>query len=105
MIRRPSDIEPTETARQVWRGVFKPRRKAFGFEGHLDHIGPMQWITAADCQMNYLRHERFFLPNTADKEIHGPFNGDALQNRTAARLSEPAENLFFEETEERFFRN
>ncbi|MEM3432783.1 MAG: hypothetical protein QXU79_00660 [Candidatus Micrarchaeaceae archaeon] len=100
-----SDIEFTETARRVWRGVFKPRRKAFGFECHLDHIDPMLRITAADCQMNYLGHEIPFLLNTVDKEIRNFFKGDALQNRIAARLSELAENLFFEETEERFFRD
>lgn len=99
-----SDTGFAEIAQQVWRGVFKPRQKAFGFECHLDHVDPMLRIMAADCQMNYLGHEIPFLLNTVDKELRNFFKGHALQIRIAAQLSELAENLFFEEGDERLFR-
>jgi hypothetical protein len=98
------DKEFTQISESVWRGVFKPRQKAFGFECHLDHIEPIMRIMAADCQMNHLGHEIPFLLNEVDKEIRNFFKGRALQTRIAAQLSELAENLFFEESDERFFR-
>ena len=38
-------------ARDILRGVFKPRKKAFGFEVHRKHLEDMLRITAADCQV------------------------------------------------------
>lgn len=100
-----NDEEFVDIAQKVWRGVFKPRRKAFGFECYLDHVDPMLRIMAADCQMNYLGHEIPFLLNAVDKEIRNFFKGHALQNRIAAQLSELAENIFIEESDERLFRD
>ena len=98
------DAEFTEIARQVWRGVFKPRQKAFGFECHIEHVNPMLRIMAADCQMNQPGHEIPFLLNEVDKEIRRFFKSDMLQIRIAAQLAQMAENLFFEESDERIFR-
>ncbi|GAP12181.1 hypothetical protein BECAL_03384 [Bellilinea caldifistulae] len=99
-----NDQEFVQEAKQIWRGVFKPRQKAFGFEVHLDHIAPMLRIMVADCQMNHLGHEIPFLLNTVDKEIRNFFKSKVLQTQIAAQLSDLSENIFFEEMEERLFR-
>lgn len=100
-----NDDEFVKIAQRIWRGVFKPRQKAFGFECYLDHLDPMLRIMAADCQMNYLGHEIPFLLNAVDREIRNFFKGRVLETRIAAQLSELAENVFLEESDERLFRD
>ena len=91
-------------ARDILRGVFKPRKKAFGFEVHRKHLEDMLRIMAADCQMNNPRHEIPFLLNRIDEEVRKNFDPRILKDRIAAQMAAESEELFFEETDERDFR-
>ena len=91
-------------APSIFRGIFKPRKKAFGFEVHADHLETMLRIMAADCQLNNAGHEIPYLLNRIDEEIRGNYGARILRDRIAARMSQQGEELFFEETDERVFR-
>ena len=91
-------------ARDILRGVFKPRKKAFGFEVHRKHLDDMLRIMAADCQMNKPGHEIPFLLNRIDEEVRKNFDPRILKDRIAAQMAAESEELFFEETDERDFR-
>ena len=92
-------------AREVLRGVFKPRNKAFSFEVHKDHLEDMLRIMAADCQMNNAGHEIPFLLNRIDEEVRKNFSPQILKDRIAIQMATHSEELFFEETNERSFRS
>lgn len=91
-------------APRILRGIFKPRKKAFGFEAHEDHLEEMLRIMAADCQLNNVGHEIPFLLNRVDEEVRKNFNQRILKDRIAAEMVTQSEELFFEETNERSFR-
>lgn len=59
---------------------------------------------AADCQMNNLGHEIPFLLNRIDEEVRQNFNPRILKDRIAVEMTTYSEELFFEETDERSFR-
>ena len=90
--------------RDILRGVFKPRKKAFGFEVHRKHLENMLRIMAADCQMNSPGHEIPFLLNRIDEEVRKNFDPRILKDRIAAQIAAESEELFFGETDERDFR-
>ncbi len=92
------------TAPHVLRGVFKPKKKAFGFEVHEDHLEDMIRIMAADCQLNNVGHEIPYLLNRVDEEVRRNFNPKMLQDRISLKMATQSEELFFEETNERSFR-
>ena len=91
-------------ARDILRGVFKPRKKAFGFEVHRNHLEDMLRIMAADCQMNNPGHEIPFLLNRIDEEVRKNFDPRILKDRIAAQMVSESEELFFGETDEHAFR-
>lgn len=91
-------------APHILRGVFKPAKKAFGFEVHEDHLEDMLRIMSADCQLNSIGHEIPFLLNIVDQEVRRFFSPQILSDRIAAATSSQSEELFFEETNEREFR-
>ncbi|MDE0012570.1 MAG: hypothetical protein OXU36_15575 [Candidatus Poribacteria bacterium] len=93
-----------DIAGDIFRGVFKPRNKAFGFEVHKDHLETMLRIMAADCQMNNPGHEIPFLLNRIDEEVRENFSQRILKDRIAVQMATHSEELFFEETNERSFR-
>ena len=90
--------------RDILRGVFKPRKKAFGFEVHRKHLEGMLRIMVADCQMNSPGHEIPFLLNRIDEEVRKNFDPRILKDRIAAQMAAESEELFFDETDERAFR-
>ena len=92
-------------APDIFRGVFKPRNKAFGFEAHKDHLENMLRIMAADCQMNNPGHEIPFLLNRIDQEVRRNFSQRILKDQIAVQMATHSEELFFEEIDERFFRS
>ena len=94
-----------DIACDIFRGVFKPRNKAFGFEVHKDHLENMLRIKAADCQMNNPGHEIPFLLNRIDEEVRQNFSQRILKDRIAVQMTTQSEELFFEETDERSFRS
>lgn len=94
-----------DIADDIFRGVFKPRNKAFGFEVHKDHLEDMLRIMAADCQMNNPGHEIPFLLNRIDEEVRKNFSSRILKDRIAIQMATHSEELFFEETNERSFRS
>jgi hypothetical protein len=91
-------------APRILRGVFKPAKKAFGFEVHEEHFDDMIRIMAADCQMNHVGHEIPYLLNRVDEEVKQQFNQRILRDRIASEMSLRSEELFFEETSERLLR-
>ena len=100
-----SDRFKNSVTPNILRGVFKPRNKAFGFEVHKAHLEDMLRIMAADCQMNNAGHEIPFLLNRIDEEVRKNFSPQILQNQIAVKMATHSEELFFEETNERFFRS
>ena len=105
---RKSSISNTfksHIAPHIFRGVFKPQNKAFGFEVHEDHFENMVRIMAADCQMNNPGHEIPFLLNRIDQMVRKNFNPHALEDRIATQMAIESEKIFFQETDERFFRS
>ena len=103
--RYVSDKFKNGIACDIFRGVFKPRNKAFGFEVHKDHLEDMLRIMAADCQMNNIGHEIPFLLNRIDEEVRKNFSQRILKDRIATKMATHSEELFFEETNERSFRS
>jgi hypothetical protein len=91
-------------ASQVLRGVFKPMKKAFGFEVHQDHLAEMLRILAADCQMNYVGREIPYLLNRVEEEVRYHLRPGILRDRIAAKLASPNEEVFLEEIEDRRIR-
>ncbi len=87
-------------APQILRGVFKPGKKAFGFEVHQAHFADMIRIRAADCQMNYVGREVPYLLNRVDEEVRRYFRPGLLRDRIAANLAQQREELFLEEKED-----
>jgi hypothetical protein len=98
------DEEFVALAKQVWRGVFKPAEKAFGFECHVEHLPFMLRLLAADCQMNLPGHEIPFLLNEIDREIRAFFKPDLVKAKIGQRMVRTGEELFYEEGDERDFR-
>jgi hypothetical protein len=88
----------------VLRGIFKPAKKAFGFEVHQDHFRDMLRIMAADCQLNHIGHEIPYLLNRVDEEVRTNFKPAVLRDRISTNLSRQSEELFMEETDERHLR-
>lgn len=93
-----------EFAPRIYRGIFKPQNKTFGFEVHEDHLEDMLRMMAADCQLNHVGHEIPFLLNRVDEEVRRNFNATILKERIALRMATQSEGLFIEETDERSFR-
>jgi hypothetical protein len=94
----------TQHAQHVLRGIFKPAKKAFGFEVHERDLETMVRIMAADCQLNHVGHEIPYLLNRVDEEVRRSFSQRVLRDRISAGLSKQSEELFFEETDERSLR-
>jgi hypothetical protein len=93
-----------QVAPHIFRGIFKPRHKAFGFEVHEEHMEDMLRILAADAQLNYAGHEIPFLLNRVDEEIRARMSPRILRDRIAVRMASASEGLFFDEQHERDFR-
>ena len=91
-------------AHDIFRGVFKPRNKVFGFEVHRNHFEDMLRIMTADCQINNPGHEIPFLLNRIDEEVRKNFSPHILKDRIAVEMAIQSEELFFGETDERSFR-
>ena len=86
------------------RGVFKPAKKPFGFECHIDCLDDMLRIMAADCQMNNVGHEIPYLLNRVDEEVRRNFNQKIVAQGVASQLAQKSEELFMEEESERNLR-
>ena len=85
-------------ASKIFRGVFKPRNKAFGFEVHTSHFEDMIRIMAADCQINNAGQEIPYLLNRIDEEVRKNFNPWILRDRIATEMAMESEELFFGDT-------
>ena len=99
-----ADSDFVGLSQNIFRGLFKPRDKFFGFECHQNHLLEMLRIMAADCQMNQPGHEIPYLLNLVDKEIQSFFRPNVLKDEIAYQLSKESEALFFMEGDEHNFR-
>ena len=97
-----ADIADLE--QNILRGVFKPAKKPFGFECHIDCLDDMLRIMAADCQMNNVGHEIPYLLNRVDEEVRRNFNQKIVAQGVASQLAQKSEELFMEEESERNLR-
>lgn len=96
--------ETAELEKNIRRGVFKPAKKPFGFECHIDCLDDMLRIMAADCQMNNVGHEIPYLLNRVDEEVRRNFNQKIMAQGVASKLAQNSEELFMEEENERNLR-
>ncbi|HEY1298111.1 MAG TPA: hypothetical protein VGJ60_33950 [Chloroflexota bacterium] len=90
---------------EVWRGVFKPRHKAFGFEVHREHLEDMLRIAAASAHLDQLGHEIPYLLNLVDVEVRTRFGRRLLDQRLRQVLAERGLQSYFEELDERELRD
>lgn len=102
--RWESDRAFADMARNIVRGVFKPRGKAFGFECHTKDFPAMIRLVVADCQMNHPGHEIPYLLELIDQTIRTFFRPNIVKDMISQRLSMHSDELFFGEGEERDFR-
>jgi len=93
-----------DLAPRILRGIFKPAKKAFGFEVHQDHMADMLRISAADCQLNHVGHEIPYLLNRVDEEVRRHFSPAILRDRITGTMARQGEELFLEEVDERLMR-
>ena len=96
--------ETADLEKHIMRGVFKPAKKPFGFECHIDCLDDMLRIMAADCQMNNVGHEIPYLLNRVDEEVRRNFNQKIMAQGVASQLAQHSEELFMEEENERNLR-
>ena len=99
-----SDAAFDNVAKKVWRGIFKPGSKTFGFECHEDHMSDMLRIMAADVFIENPGHEIPFLLHQVDQVARKGFAGTPLQNALQDSLSISGDDLFFDESDEHDFR-
>jgi hypothetical protein len=90
---------------EIWRGVFKPRHKAFGFEVHRDHLDTMLRIAAASAHLDQIGHEIPYLLNLVDVEVRSRFGRGLLNQRLRRVLAERGLRDYFEELDERELRD
>ena len=93
-----------DTARFILRGVFKPRKQAYGFEVHTNELSLMSRLPAADCQMNHVGHEIPYLLNQVDYQIKQHCGRGMLEQSIAQKMYRESEELFFGNIDEHDFR-
>lgn len=93
-----------EVAPRIWRGIFRPRDKVFGFEVHERDLETLLPIMAADCQMNHVGHEIPYLLNRVDEQVRHHFRSGPLGAHLQSELSSLGEEIAFREFHERDYR-
>jgi hypothetical protein len=92
-------------AEKVWRGVYKPCAKAFGFEAHEDHLEDLLRIAVGTAHMDALGHEIPLPLNMVDPEVRQRFGGRLLRQAVRNALAERGVGAFFEEMDEHALRD
>jgi hypothetical protein len=89
----------------IWRGVYRPMTKAFGFEcdiKHLDRVVAMLWH---ERDVHHLGHEIPFLLNQVDAHLRATFNAQGMQHHLTYTLGlDLSQDELFDEMDERDFR-
>lgn len=93
-----------EVAPKIWRGIFRPRDKVFGFEVHERDLETLLPIMAADCQMNHVGHEIPYLLNRVDEQVRHHFRSGPLGIHLQSELSSLGEEVAFREFHELDYR-
>lgn len=93
-----------ELSPRIIRGVFKPYKRAFGFEVLEDHLDDMIRILAADAHMTQEGHEIPYLLNLVDGEIRRMFKRHKLLSDIALKMNQTSNSIYQEEWDEHAFR-
>lgn len=91
-------------AKNILRGIFKPKHKVFGFEVHRKDLRKMLHLAFADCQMNNNGHEIPYLLNLVDMKIKANCSQSFLKNAIKRKIYDLGEDIFFEEMDEQEMR-
>jgi len=93
-----------ELSPRIIRGVFKPYKRAFGFEVLEDHLDDMLRLLAADAHMSQEGHEIPYLLNLVDGEIRRMFKRHKLLSDIALKMNQTSDSIYQEEWDEHAFR-
>ncbi len=89
--------------RDIFRGIYKPGRKAFGFQCHRDDLPSVVCLLSMDCHPQP-GHEIPFLLEQVDAKIRGRYRPTETMSAIEATLARHNMDEFYDETEERMFR-
>ncbi|OQW91224.1 MAG: hypothetical protein BWK78_05215 [Thiotrichaceae bacterium IS1] len=89
--------------RDIFRGIYKPGRKAFGFQCHRDDLPLVVCLLSMDCHPQP-GHEIPFLLEQVDAKIRGRYRPTETMSAIEATLARHNMDEFYDETEERMFR-
>lgn len=89
----------------VWRGVYRPGKKAFGFEcdiRHLDKVIAMLW---KERDIHHIGHEIPYLLNQVDARVRSSFNSHSYKNYLTYAIGiDLSEQELFDQIHERDLR-
>lgn len=89
--------------RDIFRGIYKPGCKAFGFQCHRDDLPSVVCLLSMDCHPQP-GHEIPFLLEQVDAKIRGRYRPTETMSAIEATLAHHNMDEFYDETEERTFR-
>jgi len=87
----------------ILRGIYKPGRKAFGFQCHRDNLGEVICLLFMDCHTQP-GHEIPFLLEQVDSKLRGRYRPGETMLAVEAALASNDIDEFYDEAEERMFR-
>ncbi len=87
----------------VFRGIYKPGRKAFGFQCHRDDLPAIVCLLIMDCHTQP-GHEIPFLLEQVDAKLRGRYRPNETMCAVEAVLASNNIDEFYDEAEERMFR-
>jgi hypothetical protein len=89
----------------VWRGVYRPATKAFGFECRFCHLDQVIAVLWSERDQHHLGHEIPFLLNQVDAHLRSRFNARTCQNHLTYMMGlDLRESQLFDEMNERDLR-
>lgn len=87
----------------IFRGIYKPGRKAFGFQCHRNDIPAVVCLLIIDCHTQP-GHEIPFLLEQVDAKLRGRYRPNETMCAVEAVLASNNVDEFYDEAEERMFR-
>lgn len=88
----------------IFRGIFKPGRKAFGFQCHRNDLAAVVCLLILDCHTQP-GHEVPFLLEQVDAKLRGRYRPNETMSAIEAALASNNIDEFYDEAEERKFRS
>jgi hypothetical protein len=88
----------------IFRGIYKPGRKAFGFQCHRDDLPAVVCLLIMNCHTQP-GHEIPFLLEQVDAKIRGRYRPNETMGAVEAELARNNVNDFYDESDERMHRS